>query len=191
MPGMHPTCLRHILLATALLCAATFNSTQAAPASLPPLSTIANLDLPRYMGTWYELARYPNRFQSDCSGSAVATYALQPEGGVRVVNRCPQAGGQMDEAVGEARRVGAAGSPRLQVRFAPEWLSWLPWVWGDYWVVDLDPAYQLAVVSEPSREYLWVLSRTPQVAPADWNALIARLRQAGFDPARLQGPAVR
>jgi len=163
----------------------------ATTAALPPVAPVASLDLPRYMGTWYELARYPNRFQKDCAGPAVATYSLQPEGGVRVVNRCPQADGKTDEAAGEARRIGPAGSPKLQVRFAPAWLSWLPYVWGDYWVVDLDADYRLAVVSEPTREYLWVLSRTPQVEPAAWDALMARLRAAGFDLTRLQRPAVR
>jgi apolipoprotein D and lipocalin family protein len=82
--------------------------------------------------------------------------------------------------------VGEAGSSRLEVRFAPAWLSWLPWVWGNYWVIDLDPAYQLSVVSEPKREYLWVLSRTPAVDPLAWEALMTRLRAKGFDLSRLK-----
>lgn len=150
-----------------------------------PLPTIARLDLPRYMGRWYELARYPNRFQRDCSGPATADYALLPTGAVQVVNRCPQPGGKVDQAIGEARRVGAEGSPTLQVRFAPAWLSFLPQVWGAYWVVELDADYQLAVVSEPQREFLWVLSRQPTLPAAQWAALEERLRALGFDPARL------
>lgn len=158
----------------------------APPVSSPaPLAPIASLDLPRYMGRWYELARYPNRFQRQCAGAATADYSLLPGGGVQVVNRCPQAGGRVDEAVGEARRVGPAGSPTLQVRFAPAWLGFLPQVWGDYWVVELDAAYQLAVVSEPRREFLWVLSRQPDLPAADWPALTARLQALGFEPARL------
>ena len=161
-------------------------SPRAGAAEPPPLAPIASLELERYMGTWYEAARFPNRFQRDCAGPAVATYSLQPEGGVRVVNRCPLADGKTDEAIGEARRIGSPGSSRLQVRFAPAWLSWLPMVWGDYWVIDLDPAYQLAVVSEPKREYLWVLSRTPKVDPAAWDAVMLRLRDKGFDLSRLK-----
>lgn len=156
--------------------------TVSAPA---PLQPIASLDLPRYMGRWYELARYPNRFQSQCTGAATADYSLLPKGTVRVVNQCPQSGGKVDEAIGEARRVGPEGSPTLQVRFAPAWLSFLPQVWGHYWVVELDPAYQLAVVSEPQREYLWVLSREPGLPAAQWTALNARLQALGFEPARL------
>ena len=172
-----------VLAALALPLAA---AAQAAPAALVP---VASVDLERYMGRWHELARFPNRFQSDCSGPATADYALQPGGRVQVINRCPQAGGKVDEAVGEARRVGSAGSPKLEVRFAPAWLSWLPMVWGNYRVIDLDPAYQLAVVSEPTREYLWVLSRQPQIDAATWAALMARLQDKGFDLSRLQRAA--
>jgi apolipoprotein D and lipocalin family protein len=174
------------VVATAAAVVSTTPSAAHAADVLPPLATIASLDVNRYMGTWYELARYPNRFQRDCSGPAVAAYSLQPNGQVRVVNRCPQADGKTDEAIGEARRVGEPGSARLEVRFAPAWLSWLPMVWGNYWVIDLDPAYQLSVVSEPTREYLWVLSRTPTIEPAAWEALMVRLREKGFDLSRLK-----
>lgn len=151
----------------------------------PPLAAIANLDLARYMGPWTEIARYPNRFQKQCAGASTATYSLLPAGTVRVVNRCPQADGKVDESIGEARRIGPPGSAQLQVRFAPAWLSFLPMVWGRYWVVELDEAYQLAVVSEPTREYLWVLSRQPSLSPAAWSALTARLQAMGFEPSRL------
>jgi apolipoprotein D and lipocalin family protein len=169
-------------LAAALLSGAAQSQT-AAPA---PLATVPSVDLDRYMGRWYEVARFPNRFQKDCSGPATADYALQPGGRVQVTNRCPQADGKTDEAIGDARRVGEAGSPKLEVRFAPAWLSWLPMVWGNYWVIDLDPAYTLAVVSEPKREFLWVLARQPQVDAATWEALMGRLRAQGFDLTRLQ-----
>jgi apolipoprotein D and lipocalin family protein len=174
------------------LAAALFSGTAPAQTATPaPLATVPSVDLERYMGRWYEVARFPNRFQKDCSGPATADYALQPGGRVQVTNRCPQADGKTDEAIGEARRVGDAGSPKLEVRFAPAWLSWLPMVWGNYWVIDLDPAYTLAVVSEPKREFLWVLARQPQVDAATWDALMGRLRAQGFDLARLRpaGPA--
>ena len=154
-----------------------------------PLTPVPSIDLERYMGRWHELARFPNRFQSDCVGAATADYTLQAGGKVQVINRCPQAGGKVDEALGEARRIGPAGSPKLEVRFAPAWLSWLPFVWGDYWVVDIDAGYQLAVVSEPKREYLWVLARQPQIDAATWAALTSRLRDKGFDLSRLQRAA--
>ena len=177
-----------LLVAVALAVAALPAVAQGTVAA-PPLEPVASVDLERYMGRWHELARFPNRFQSDCIAPATADYALQPGGRVQVINRCPQAGGKVDEAIGEARRIGEAGSPKLEVRFAPAWLSWLPMVWGNYWVIDLDPAYQLAVVSEPTREYLWVLSRQPQVDAATWAALTLRLQEKGFDLSRLQRAA--
>jgi apolipoprotein D and lipocalin family protein len=111
---------------------------------------------------------------------------LLADGAVQVLNRCEGKDGVPEQALGRARQIGDATSPKLEVRFAPAWLSWLPMVWGDYWVVDLDPNYQLAAVSEPRREYLWVLSRTPQVAPAAYAALLARLARQGFDVRRLE-----
>lgn len=147
----------------------------------PPLQTIPSLDVPRYMGTWYEVAKYPNRFQKDCVGGSRADYTAQDDGSVQVINRCRLASGADTEAIGEARQIGDAYSPKLEVRFAPAWLGWLPAVWGKYWVIDLDPAYQVAVISEPGREYLWVLSRTPTLDPATLNATLARVAAKGFD----------
>ena len=155
-------------------------------ATTEPLQPIAALDVPRYMGTWYEIARYPNWFQKKCVGDTRADYSLQADGRVQVINRCREASGELSEAVGMARQIGAADSPKLEVRFAPAWLSFLPMVWGDYWVIDLDPDYRLVAVSEPSREYLWVLSRTPAVDAQAYEALLARLAARGFDPGKLE-----
>ena len=153
---------------------------------MPPLQAIARLDVPRYMGRWYEVARFPNRFQKQCTGQTQAQYRLLPDARVEVLNRCRLADGGVQQALGLARPVDGVSTAQLQVRFAPDWLSWLPWVWGDYWVVDLDEDYTLAAVSEPSREYLWVLSRTPQVEPARYAALLKRLSAMGLDVGRLQ-----
>ncbi|MBA4742530.1 MAG: lipocalin family protein [Azoarcus sp.] len=150
-----------------------------------PPEPIEQLDLQRYLGTWHEIAKYPNRFQEQCVSETTATYARSDEGRIEVVNRCRTASGEFDEAKGVARLVGDTGSPKLKVRFAPAWLSWLPMVWGDYWVIDLDEAYTLVAISEPSREYLWILARKPDVPNERVEALIARLAKRGFDPARI------
>jgi apolipoprotein D and lipocalin family protein len=168
-----------------LLCFGTA-SAQTTGAEPAPLKPIASLDVPRYMGTWYEVAKYPNRFQKQCARNTRADYQAQPDGMLQVLNRCVTAEGKTTEALGAARQVGGADSPKLQVRFAPAWLSFLPMVWGDYWVIDLDPQYQLVAVSEPQREYLWVLSRTPKVEATAYQALLARLAQRGFDLKRLE-----
>ena len=104
-------------------------------ASLAPIST---LDVQRYLGRWHEIAKFPNRFQKKCASDTSAEYSLLPDARLQVINRCRLQSGDIDQAVGQARQVGGASSARLQVRFAPTWLSFLPWVWGDYWVVDLD-----------------------------------------------------
>ena len=185
--------LKHMWLAVSLALASLHTlhasaQTAAAPAALPPVATIAALDVPRYMGTWYEIAKFPNRFQVKCIANTRAQYLAQTDGSVQVLNSCTTADGTID-ALGLAKQVGAANSPKLQVRFAPAWLSWLPQVWGDYWVIDLDADYQLAAVSDAKREYLWVLSRTPQVNTKAYDALIDRLKAQHFDVQKLERSA--
>ena len=150
------------------------------------VKTIVALDVPRYLGTWYEIAKFPNWFQKKCVGNTKAVYTAKPDGNLRVLNSCKTAGGETSEAEGAARQIGAKDSPRLEVRFAPEWLSFLPLVWGDYWVIDLDPQYQVAAVSDPRREYLWVLSRTPQLDPRVYEELLQRLKRQQFDIRKLE-----
>ena len=159
--------------------------------SAPPLRAIESLDVPRYMGRWYEIAKFPNWFQRQCVGATVATYSLRPDGQVQVLNECRRQNGQMEQALGQARQLGPATSARLQVRFAPQWLSLLPFVWGDYWVIDLDERYELVAVSEPKREYLWVLSRTPVVDEVRYAALLTRLAAQGLDVSRLESTPQR
>ncbi len=150
------------------------------------VKTIATLDVPRYLGTWYEIAKFPNWFQKKCVSNAKAVYSPKPDGNLQVLNSCKTASGETSEAEGLARQIGAKDSPKLEVRFAPEWLSFLPMVWGDYWVIDLDAQYQVAAVSDPRREYLWVLSRTPQLDPKVYADLLQRLKQQQFDIQKLE-----
>lgn len=150
------------------------------------LSAIPVLDVSRYMGTWFEIAKFPNWFQKKCAGGTRAEYSLKDDGNVQVINRCRLENGEMIEAIGAARQIGPATSPKLEVRFAPEWLSFLPFVWGNYWVIDLDEHYQLVAVSEPKKEYLWILARTPKIDPEDYKKLLARLLQKGFDLRKLE-----
>lgn len=167
-----------------LLCIAVTSAFAQAP--VPALQAIQSLDVPRYMGTWHEISKYPNRFQKQCVRNTSAQYSLQKDGTVTVLNRCQLTSGEMDEAEGQARQIGGVKSPKLEVRFAPAWLSWLPMVWGKYWVIDLDAEYQLVAVSEPNREYLWVLARTQQVEKAKYDALLVRLKAKGFDLNKLE-----
>ena len=171
-------------LGVLLICLGSFQAM--AQQSDQDVKTIASLDVPRYLGTWYEIAKFPNWFQRKCVSNTKAVYTAKPDGNLRVLNSCTTVGGETSEAEGLARQIGAKDSPKLEVRFAPAWLSFLPMVWGDYWVIDLDPQYQLAAVSDPSRKYLWVLSRTPQVDPKVYADLLQRLQQQRFDVQKLE-----
>ena len=154
--------------------------------SMSPVKTIASLDVPRYMGNWYEIAKFPNWFQKKCVANTKAVYAIKSDGNVQVLNSCKTASGETTLAEGLAKQVGPKDSPKLEVRFAPEWLSFLPLVWGDYWVIDLDAQYQVAVVSDPKREYLWILSRSPQLDAKTYEDLLLRLQQQQFDVRKLE-----
>jgi apolipoprotein D and lipocalin family protein len=160
--------------------------TSSLPAAQAPLDSIEGLNLARYMGRWYEIAKYPNVFQRKCVADTTADYLFRLDGSVQVTNRCRIADDSIIQAVGKARSAGGIGSSRLEVTFVPSWLRWLPLVWADYWVVDLDEQYMLAAVSEPERDYLWILSRTPQVPGTKLKPLLARLENNGFELSRLE-----
>lgn len=149
------------------------------PATVPNVP-VARVDLERYAGTWYEQARLPMYFQRKCVADTTAHYGLNADGTVSVVNRCRREDGGMQEAEGIARTVGGRTST-LEVRFAPAWLSWLPAVWGDYWVIALDePGYRWAMVGAPKADYLWILSRSPRLDPTVLERLLVQARAMGY-----------
>ncbi len=151
-----------------------------------PVKSISEFELPRYMGSWYEIAKLPNWFQRKCVKGTQATYKVLGPKQIEVFNKCTTQTGEVIQAIGLARPNGSGLPAQLEVRFAPAWTAWLPLVWGAYWVLDLDPDYQLAAVGDPSRTYLWILSRTPQVSTAQYEALLKRLTVMGFDIGQLE-----
>jgi len=152
----------------------------------PVVTPVPSVDLDRYSGRWFEIAKYQNRFQENCAGSTTAEYATRPDGRVTVTNRCRRADGSLIEAVGIARpRDAAHPDATFKVRFAPAFLSFIPQVWGDYWILGLTADYRYVVVGEPSREYLWILSRTPLMSEEDYQAAVSVAVANGYDAARL------
>ena len=149
------------------------------------LATVPKVDLDRYAGRWHELARTPNWFQRNCAADVTAEYARRPDGTVSVVNSCRRADGAVDRSEGTARVVDPATNAKLEVAFAPDALRWIPAVWGNYWVIELAPDYRYAIVGEPSRTYLWVLSRTPALDDATWTSIDARIAAAGYDRSKV------
>jgi apolipoprotein D and lipocalin family protein len=156
----------------------------AAVESSVPLETVESLDIERYLGRWYEVARLPNRFQQACAGEVTARYSLREDGKIDVINECVKQNGATIVAQGVARVVDPTNT-QLKVRFAPAFLSFLPLVWGDYWVLDLAPDYSWAVIGEPRRKYLWVLSRQPKLAEQTLQGALERAARQGYDPSTI------
>mgnify|MGYP001206603759 CR=1 FL=1 len=132
--------------------------------SASDVKAVTDFDSQRYLGQWYEIARLPNFFQEKCVGDIAAQYHREGEG-IAVVNRCRVADGKMDVATGFATLENSSGS-ELKVSFLPRYLRWIPFTKGDYWVLRIDPDYQISLVGDPDRKYLWLLSRTPTL-PAE------------------------
>lgn len=148
--------------------------------STPQLQVVSYVDLDRYLGKWYEIARYPHSFEEGCFG-ATAFYEKIEGGGIKVINQCRKGSleGELDEAIGQATVVDNKTNAKLLVQFF--------WPFkGNYWIIDLDKDYQYAIVSEPNRQYLWILSRSPQMEPQTVGMLKEKIREKGFDLAYLE-----
>jgi apolipoprotein D and lipocalin family protein len=153
-----------------------------------PLRVVPSVDLARYAGLWYEVARLPNRFEEKCAGDVTAEYTLVKEDRIKVVNRCRRRDGKTTAAEGVARPADRGKeNSRLKVRFAPPLLSFLPFVWGDYQIIELAPDYTHALVGSPDRKYLWVLARAPRMDEGVYQRLLDAARAQGFDV----GPMIR
>ena len=143
-----------------------------------PVQTVSSVDLSRYVGTWYEIARYPNRFQNRCAGNVSANYEIREDGNITVVNSCKEENGEINTAKGKAKIVDSRTNARLKVSFFGPF-------YGDYWIINLGPNYEYAVVGTPDRNYLWILSRTPQMDDGLYDLLLQRIAAQGFDTARI------
>ncbi len=182
------------IFTTALFVAAAASAVAQPVPLQAPLQALPRLEVAPYMGTWYQVLWFPNFFQRQCTSDTAATYRDLGDGTVEVLNRCRRADGSPDSVLGIARpprgvariEAGQLQPARLEVSFLPSWLRWTGIGWGAYWVIDLAPDGRYAIVSEASREYLWVLARQPVLTPGDDAAIRAKLQTFGFDLAKLQ-----
>ena len=151
-----------------------------------PLETVKKVDLNRYAGKWFETARLPNKFEKQCVGNVKVEYVIEKNGKLAVTNECAEAKGKKTRVKGEARIQDKQSNAKLEVRFAPKFLSFLSAVWGDYWIIGLDDEnYQYALVGDESRNYLWFLSRSPQMDEAVYEKLAAIAAAKGFDTTKI------
>lgn len=152
----------------------------------PELKPVASVDLSRYVGKWYEIGKYPNRFQKQCVANTAANYTMKSNGKIEVRNECTLKDGRIETAIGEAKIADKKTNSKLKVRFAPPALSFLPFVWANYWIIDLDPEYGYVAIGEPKREYFWILSRNSSMDDALYQTILRRAEAMGFNPAKVE-----
>lgn len=142
--------------------------------------TVKYVDLKKYVGLWYEIAKIPNSFQDQCKKSTTAKYVLNEDGEISVTNSCIDEDGEIDEAKGVVRVVDKQTNARLEVSFV-SFLGWRPF-WGDYWIIGLDDNYKWAVVGTPGRKYGWILSRTKTLDEMTMKKINEVLIKQGYNP---------
>ncbi|KAB0652083.1 lipocalin family protein [Acinetobacter bohemicus] len=150
-------------------------------AQTKPLQTVDKVQLDRYLGVWYEIARKPMYFENKCSRDITATYTLNENGNVSVTNRCLSKDGQLQQSIGEAFVQNAPFNTKLKVSFLPEAIRWLSLARGDYWILKIDDDYQTVLVGEPRRKYMWVLSRSAQPDQAVVNEYLEYAKSVGYN----------
>ncbi len=170
-----------IAITVLIIAFATGCATSTERLKLPPLSTGAHVDLGRYVGTWFEIASFPQRFQKGCTATT-ATYTVRSgDGDIEVLNSCrlDRLDGKQKSALGRARVVDQTSNAKLEVSFFRPF-------WAPYWVIDLAEDYSYAVVGHPSRDYLWILSRTAHMNEDTFQTIVTKLRSSGYETERLQ-----
>lgn len=155
--------------------------------SLPPVTTVPRVDVDRYLGTWFEICRLPMKWEDETARDITATYSLNENGSIRVDNRCIDAEGKPTQAIGEGVPVDDSNA-RLTVSFLPEFLRWIPFTRGDYWVLKLDDDYQVSLVGDPARKFLWLLARDPQLSEPVKHEYLSYARAIGYDLSALITP---
>lgn len=152
-------------------------------AATPPPTTVPSVNLKKYQGQWYNIARLPAWFQNECARST-AHYTLRPDGTVAVRNECWTHAGKKKAITGVAKSIDPKTNARLVVTF-DNWAGKLGLAKGDYWILALGPNYDSALVGTPNRKYLWILARQKKLAPAHYSRLVRQAKSLGFDTTRL------
>jgi apolipoprotein D and lipocalin family protein len=148
-------------------------------------ATVPRADVDRFMGRWYEIARLPNHREENCARDVVATYERRNASAIRVVSVCRNADGEIERQQGVARIRDGDSKAKLELRFAPLALAWLPFLWDDWWILEVAPEYSYMVTGDPSRRSLWIYARTPTLDEDTYRTLVAHAAAQGYDTTRL------
>ncbi len=143
-------------------------------------TVVKELDLNRYLGTWYEIARFPHSFEKNLQG-VTATYSLRKDGKIKVLNQGFKGSleGKLSTAVGKAKIPDPSQPSKLKVSF-------FLWFYGDYFVLELDPDYKWAMIGSSTDDFFWILSRTPKMDPGVYQMLVENARKRGYNISRIQ-----
>ena len=152
--------------------------------AIQSVTSVNTIELPKYLGRWYEVARLPMFFERNCASNVTAAYSLNSDSTIKVDNQCQKKDGDKMQSIGQAVAVDESNS-KLLVTFLPSWLRWTGLAKAPYWVLKIDDNYTTALVGEPSRKYLWILSRTPKISPAIYQEYVAEAQRQGFDTRKL------
>lgn len=171
-------CLAVALTMTACMSQPDYRSAERAP------ETVTRVDLDKYAGKWFEIARYPNSFEKNCT-NVTAEYSQRSDGKITVINTCfkGSAAGEKEVAEGVARTVEGSNNAKLKVKFAPEWV---PFASGDYWILHLEDDYSAALVGDPEGKYLWILARTKTIDDVLLDKIKSKAATLGYETAPLE-----
>ncbi len=180
-----PTTLTSLLVAAGLPLLKRSLDHRGSTTHHPPIPA-AEVDLQRFAGDWYEVARLPFHEEGVSAGDVTTSYVLEGPTSLRIINRCRRADGGIDTAEGVARVTDPVSGSKLEVSYAPSALKWVPWAWSEYWILHVDADYRIALVGTPDRRHLWLLARNPQLSQMEYQRLLNQVRNQGYDPAKLR-----
>jgi len=148
--------------------------------SADEVTTVEKVDLLKYQGTWYEIAKLPNWFQRKCEKNVTATYKLKEDGNISVINTCIEKDGKVNQIEGMAKIADSKSNAKLEVSFVR--FFWKNWFYGNYWIIGLADDYSWAIVGEGSRKYAWILAREKILDQATMQEVFSILEEKGYDP---------
>ena len=148
------------------------------------VTTVEKVDLLKYQGLWYEVAKLPNWFQKKCEKNVTANYKLKEDGNISVINTCIEKDGKINKIEGTAKISDLETNAKLEVSFVR--FFWSNWFYGNYWIIGLAEDYSWAIVGEPKRKYAWILSREKSLEDASLEEIFSILREKGYDPNKFE-----